>query len=342
MFKSSLVLSLVVGGVLASESVSRIVVPLPKLMKYSEAAKACEAEGMKLTRFTPEENIDYATATMVENNLDRVWIGGMGEDERKQLALEVFEGQPIVFKVEQILDEEKMLAVLCEPSFSPVKPLEESIQNLNIKEEEKVSEVVICKFEVNQEEKSVQVISEEDNGIDLIKCKGRRSRCGRSARSRRSSICSKSCSSSSSSSSECERRPHRRNHYRYERHGGYRRNRRSHSKCSSSSSSTCSSTSSSSCTSSSENCSDNFSCSPYDPTGSSSSSSSESKCRKPRRSCRKPKRHHSKSHHSKSDKKSSSSSTSSSSSSSEECGTGLCHRSSKRFFREIRLTQRIH
>lgn len=351
MLKSSLVLSLVFGGAMTSELVSRIVVPLPKLMKYSEAAGACEAEGMQLARFTAEENIDYATATMLEKNLNKAWIGAMGTDERKQLALEVFEGQPIVFKVEQVEDEVKMLAVLCEPNFSTVKPsLEESIQELVLEEvkleadepeteaeaekEESTPEVVICKFEVDQEEKSVQVIEGEDNGIDLVKSKGGRSQCGRSGRSRRSSRCSRS------SSSDCERRRRRRNR-EYERRGGYRRDRRHRrSRCSrSSSSSSCSSSSSSCSSSSSSSCagSDNFSCSPFDPTGSSSSSSSSSSrrsCRRSRRSCRRGSRRIGRN-------RSSSCSSSSSSSSSEECGTGLCRRNSKRFFREIRLTQRV-
>jgi hypothetical protein len=357
MLKSSLFLSLIFGGALASELASRIVVPLPKLMKYSEAAAACESEGMQLVRFTTEENVDYAAATMVEKNLDRVWIGAMGADERKKLAMEVFEGQPIVFKVEQIEDEEKMLAVLCEPNFSTVKPsLEESLQNLDIevvksedetdldpvteKDDDRYNtepDVIICKFEVDQEEKSVQVIEGDDNGIDLVKSKGGLSR----YRYRRSSRCSRS-----SSSSDCERSPRRR-HYRHKGHGGYtHRHRRSRGNCSRSSSSTsCSSSSSSSCPSSSsssscansfDTCSDNFSCSPFDPTGSSSSSSSKSKCKNSRPSCRrKPKRRSRKSNIK-------SSSSSSSSSSSEDCGTGLCRRNSKRFFREIHLTQRIH
>ena len=99
----------------ASEMVSRIVVPLPTLMTFSEASNACEAEGLKLAEFESKEGMDYVTASLVEKNLDRVWIGGMGEDRRKQLVLQVFEGQPIVFKVEQETDEMKMLAVLCEP-----------------------------------------------------------------------------------------------------------------------------------------------------------------------------------------------------------------------------------
>lgn len=379
MIKSALACLIFAGnGVLASQFVSRIVVPLPKLMKFSEATAACEAEGLQLARFKADEAIDYATATLVEKNLDRVWIGGMGADERNQLALEVFEGLPIVFKVEQVFDEEKMLAVLCEPvgesagaiseasvtageaadatvdvtisadSTVDVASIEEPLTELNLCQIEEQSNEsssedenaninnvpaeVICTFKVDLADNSVQITDtqEDENGVDLIKSKGegRRDGCSRSyRRSRRSKSSSESCGR------------HRRHYGRckgYRKHrGGYRRK----SKCSSSSSS-CSSSSSSCSSSSSSTCASSFSCDPFCPTG--SSSSSESRCH------RKSKRHHKKRSNRRPfgrNLRSISSSRSSSSSSSEDCGSGRCGgvlRSSKKFFREIRLSQRIH
>ncbi len=363
---------LVVGSAMASEMVSRIVVPLSKLMKYSEAAGACEHEGMRLVRFSSEkESIEYATATLVEKNLDRVWIGAVGEDERDRLALEVFEGKPVTFKIEQIYDEEKMLAVLCEPVFmtvqtEPITNLDEDLKELAIETTEqadeksvvsveqgiteviKTEEVVICKFEVDPIDQSVQIMGEETmfEDIDLIKSKGHgHNTCSRSRRS-----CS---SSSSSSSSSCER-PRRQYGYRGKRrnHRGYRRNRRSGSGCSrrsrscTSSSSSSSSSSSCSSSSSSECAGSDYSCDPCER----SSSNSDRKCRRFKRHGRKSQRKSRRSNRnrrsgcSSSSSSSSCSSSSSSSSSRESCGTGRCGsvRGEGKFFREIRLSQRIH
>lgn len=372
MFRALACCLLITGsGVFASELVSsRITVPLPQLMKYADAAAACEAEGMQLARFNAEEAIEYTTATLVQKNLDRVWIGAMGADERAQLALEVFEGVPIVYKVEQIADADKMLAVLCEPKSTAVESemksesdlvsIEESIKDLNLvqAEEEAVTpimissvtiattdvtedtkdaatEVVICTFEVDNETESVVQIesqNQEDDGIDLIKSKGTKG-CGRSRRSSRcsrsSSECRRSRSSSSSSSEECGRRQRRRNRGYRRKNRGYRRR---NNNCSRSSSSSTSST-----------CASSFSCDPFCPTGSSSSSTSESRFNRRSRNNRQNRRS-SRNNGRSSRNCRSSSSSSPSSSSSEDCGTGRCGlgRTSRKFFREIRLSQRIH
>jgi hypothetical protein len=361
------------SGVFAAEMVSRIVVPLPKLMKYEEAAGACEAGGMKLVRFADEESMDYIAATLIEKNLDRVWIAGRRTDDRKQLALEVFEGLPITYRIDQIVDQEKMLAVLCEPSAQERNPSEavlilaeettDSTSPGSPKSEKRLSPSTINITLVSSQPSSP--VAETEHSSELPKIEDLKlseivvEADGQNEMENESKdvvICTFDVVESSESAKSGSEKAEEEGDETVEvidtiksKSGTSRRRRRR--SCESSSRSTscsrnrryrrsrCSSTSSSECESS-------FTCDPFDPSGSSSSSSS-SNCRIRRRgrSGRNYSRRQGSRRCERRNRRCDPSQTSSttSSSSSENCGTGRCgtSRRSNRFHREIRLSQRI-